>query len=82
MGQNLYWKPVTPRQGRSLSTGLKWAIQRKYLPHTGSVELTSSDVGFLEGVSAASGSDTEMQGDCETLIDAIHTHGSILVWLE
>jgi hypothetical protein len=28
------------------------------------------------------GSDTEIQGDCETLIDAIHTHGSILVWLE
>ena len=82
MGQNLYWQPVRPSEGKTLTTGLKWAFQRQHLrDKDGRVRLTEEDVAFLRGVIAASGSDTAMQADAETLIEAIEKYGAVEIWV-
>jgi hypothetical protein len=43
--------------------------------------LTERDISFLKGVRAGA-SQGEARDDCDTLIGAIATHGTIRVWVE
>lgn len=80
MSTNLYYEPVKPSKAKTLGDGLKWAIQKYY----GSDHVfTRSDIGFLKGVKAAqfkSGSDVD--DDCDKLIEVIEQYGEVRVWIE
>lgn len=78
MSTNLYWARVTNRPRKTLSTGLKWAIERKFGRNT---VLGESHIGWLEGVADAS-NDDETRQSCETLIEVIREDGAVEVWVE
>lgn len=78
MGTNLYWARVTNRPRKTLSTGLKWVIERKFGRNT---VLGESHIPWLEGV-ADSSSDEETKTSCETLIEVIREDGAVEVWIE
>lgn len=79
MSQKLYWEIQRPTKANSLGLGIKWAIQTEYGGESST--LTEADIPFLKGVRAASRQDDEMKRDCQTLIEAIETHGSVNVWI-
>ena len=70
MSSTLYWEPVKPKKGKSLETGLKWILQKKYGSPI-NVELGEADIPYLQGLADA---DTK---DAQKLIDAIEEYGRI-----
>lgn len=78
MSTNLYWARVTNRPRKTLSTGLKWAIERKFGRN---VVLGESHIGWLEGVSDANHIDRETQESCQTLIEVIREDGVVELWV-
>ena len=72
MSSTLYWKPVS-KKNNSLSTELKFALQKKYGSST-KITMTYDDMPYLEGL---------LHGgvkDAKDLIDAIEQHEEIEVW--
>lgn len=78
MSTNLFWEAVKPTRAKSLSTGLKWVIEKEYGPEA---ILTEMDILFLKGVRAALSEENEVARDCELLISAIEQYGTIRVWI-
>jgi hypothetical protein len=70
MSSTLYWEPVKPKKGKSLDTGLKWILQKRYGSPV-QVELDDGDIPYLQGLA-----DANTEG-AQTLIDAIEKYGRI-----
>ena len=70
MSSTLYWEPVRPRKGKSLSTRLKWILQGNYESPV-NVVLSDKDLPYLQGLA------DEKIEDAQTLIDAIKKYGRI-----
>ena len=70
MSSTLYWKPIRPRKGKSLSTSLKWIFQKNYGSPVNAV-LTEEDLPYLQGLA-----DAQIE-DAQKLIDAIEKYGRI-----
>lgn len=81
MSTNLYWELVKPSRPKTLSTGLKWAIQDKY--GSGPVTLTNGeDAAFLEGVRAGAKGDKDTVESCNALLNALDTHEhGVRIWI-
>lgn len=76
MSTNLYWEPARRKKyNTGKDDGLKWALRKRYGEPL-RVELSASDVGFLEGLACAG------QEDARDLIDAIQEHDEISVFEE
>jgi hypothetical protein len=80
MSSSLSWHPVIPQEGKDLSTGLKWILEKRYLNGMSECELDLGSVAYLEGVMAASNKDDAK--DLEEMIAAIRKHGVIRIWLQ
>ena len=78
MSTNLFWEIYKPPHGKSLSVGMKRAIEEEYGREA---VLTEIALPFLKGVRAGNPS-MDMRDDCDELIHAIVEHGTIRVWVE
>lgn len=83
MSSTLYWKPVVPNEGESLSFELKKTLSRHLWDTDGSfggepAEMTAKDIPILKGMTLV-GSEV-IRKDCETLIAAIEQHGAVVLW--
>lgn len=72
MSSTLYWRPIS-KETNSLSTGLKYALQKKY-GSSAKAAMSYDDIPYLEGL---------VHGgveDAQELINAIEQHEEIEVW--
>lgn len=78
MGRSAYWQPL-PQEVKRHSIGyLNWILKQEYWAGeepTGTQELTSEDILFLQGVAAAGQEDVSRTA--KELIAAIEKHGRI-----
>lgn len=80
MSQKLFWEPVKPRDGDSLSLVIRKAIERRYgLAHENF--FNKEQVEWLRGIENST-EDQETKNDIESMLDAINAFGSIRLWLE
>lgn len=77
MTTNLFWEIHRPAHGEPLSLPMRRAIEEEYGREA---VLTERDISFLKGVRAGAPYG-ETRDDCDTLINAIATHGVIRVWV-
>ena len=80
MGTNAFWRPITPKDGKLLSTDIKRKIAKRYMNHDGSligkVNLGYDAIGWLEGLRDAG------VEDADELIAAIEKHAEIEIFIE
>jgi hypothetical protein len=80
MSSSLQWHPVVRQEGKGLSTGLKWILEKRFLNGESECELDLGSIAYLEGVMAAS--NKEDAKDLAEMIDAIRKYGAIRIWLQ
>ena len=80
MGTNAFWRPIATKDGKLLSTDIKWKIAKRYMNHDGSLTgkayLSNEDIGWLEGLRDAG------VEDADELIAAIEKHAEIVIFIE
>lgn len=79
MSANLYWEPVKPSKGKSLSDALKFLLREHRRLDEGDVVLDRSDVPWLQGVIAGTNS-KELKEDVEELLGALEKYESLRLW--
>jgi hypothetical protein len=76
MSLTLYFIPVVPKNGTSLSSDLKYILEKKYALNQGRRILTQEDIAYLQGLADAS------VKDADKLITAILRHSRVELYLE
>lgn len=72
MSTNLEWSPI-PKNGKSLATGLKWAMRKRTLDGFVDGTFGEGDLDYFYGLL-----DAEVE-DAQKVIDAITKHGKIRI---
>lgn len=81
MSSSLCWHPVIEQESESLSTAVKWILEKEFMDGGTEAELGRSSIPFLRGMMAAI-RDREDAKDVQKMLEAIEKHGAVKLWLQ